>query len=313
MTALRKEWMVVILACAPAAWAADCPGVHSTLVGALSGTVTFSPNSTTWALTSGTATLQPADCNKKTSFRATPQSSLATNGTGSASVSSVTFPYQLQQASGPSWLTWGSLQSSAPSNGVVVDSNSTTATNARIIAGNSAPSFPHAGTYTDNVAISRDTILGNGTVDTVGIETLSPGISIAVPFQCVLTWSGNNNQLVLNYTSFGSQSPTTPITLNVQCNDNYEIGLADDNTQPSTATSLQGSAMGLSYTLTATGDALNGLPQLTAPGTLTINAAIASALPGDFSIGSCTQNEPSSPGGCARRSQTRTHYVVISK
>lgn len=316
---LRWVWAVVATACWQGAWAATCPkNGGSTVSGTLTGSLSFGSNSTSWTFSSGAATNLVADaCNKKSVFLASPQNSASTTGGGTASVNGQNFPYQLQQSA--SWVTWGNQYSALNStNSIVVaaDSNSTTSVPIRIVQGSSPPAFPRAGTYSGSVSINRNTLNNSDALETPSVESTTANVSITVPFQCVLNWTNGISALVLNYTSFGPVQSAT-IELNVQCNDTYDIGLAETESV-STSLALTRSALGLSYTLTLSGNATGNGPELTTASKRTITASAAASQSGTAPVGalppdvSCPQ--PSGgPGGCAQWSTTRTYYVVISK
>jgi hypothetical protein len=288
--------------------------------GPLTGSVSFGSNSTSWTFSSGAATtLVAQDCNKKSVFLASPQNSVSTTGGGTATFGGQNFPYQLQQSA--SWLTWGNRYvASTDTNGILAakDTNSSTSVPIRIVQGSASPAFPRAGVYSGNVDIHRYTLDNSDNLDPSAAESLiaAAAISITVPFQCVLTWTNNDSTLVLNYTSFGS-AQSDSIELNVQCNDTYDIGLAEDESV-STSLSLTHSALGLSYALTLSGNATGNGPELTTASKRTITASAAASQSGTAPAGalptdvSCPQTSQG-PGGCAQWSATRTYYVVISK
>jgi spore coat protein U-like protein len=313
--------MAAVAAGAPAAWAADCPKtLGSSMSSFLAGRVSFqSTDSTQWNLSAtGTTQLQPDSCHKDSVFLARPVGP-STAGVGAASRigGGGSLPYRLQQAGTP-WSDWGDTFSSpASTNGITVPralgNGPPPAVQIRV-AGTGAPEFPQAGTYSDLVPVHRHTLSEQGGLEPV-IETLNAQVTIEVDFHCMLTWPGGRG-LVLDYTSFGPAPPDATLTFNVRCNDTYKIGLANDAEAISTAMALDGTALGLGYTLTLSGNAQDNPPDLLQPATRTITARFNSA----GEAGNVTpapentcQQASQLPGGCAQRSQINTHYVVISR
>lgn len=316
-------WGVVVAACTQGVWAQNCEGLTSSISGQLTGAVTFgSTDVTSWTFApTGTTNLQPDGCNKDSVFRANPSGgSLTGGGAATRSGGAETFPFQLQRLSGATWLPWGNtfVGSGQSSTNVIAVSKTNgpnetpPAVQVRIAGGASPPSFPRKGTYAATVDVERYTLTNQDALDSV-VETRTAQVSIDVPFHCALTWQGGVNALVLNYTSFGAAPPPTSITLNVQCNDTYSIGLADnENATTTAAMSLEGSALGLSYTLELSGNAQGGPDLLTANGR-TINATLnvpQGGASGDLTPAAnntCAANSQPS-GSC---SQTNRYYVVI--